>query len=240
MRIVVISDIHGNLEALSAILKRIDNIKPDKVFCLGDIVGYGANPDECVDIVKTKVDLSLAGNHEYGVLGRTDMKEFSEDARIACEWTREILSDKSLTYISDLPLTLIDEGIYLVHSTPFTPNEWDYIFTQDDAIRQFRGFSESICLVGHSHIPACFTPDRICELIEGRPLHLREGERYIINFGSVGQPRDYDPRASFGMLDLKKGEVRVIRVSYKIEGTQRKIMDQGLPLFLAERLTIGR
>ncbi|MCD5384255.1 metallophosphatase family protein [candidate division WOR-3 bacterium] len=240
MRIVVISDIHSNLEALSALLERIDKIKPDKVFCLGDIVGYGANPDECVDIAKKRVDISLCGNHEYVVLGYTDMKDFSENARLACEWTRKILSDENLAYIKALPLTVIDEGIFLVHSTPFNPVKWDYIFTQKDALVQFKGFSQSLCLVGHSHIPACFTPDGNCKLTEGNPVYLIEGEQYIINFGSVGQPRDYDPRASFGMIDTEKREVHLIRVSYNIEKAQRKIMDAGLPLFLAQRLNIGR
>ncbi len=240
MRLVIISDIHANLEAFEATLRRIDEIKPDKILCLGDIIGYGPNPNECVKIVKNKVDISLAGNHEYGVLGRTDLQTFSENARIACEWTGDVLSDGSFSYIKGFPIGLVDEDIFLVHSTPINPERWGYILTTRDASHQFLGFSESVCLVGHSHLPVCFEEESgMCELTENNSLCLQKGKRYIINFGSVGQPRDYDPRASFGVIDTEERRVQLIRVTYDIERVQRKIIDNGLPLFLAERLKIG-
>ncbi len=240
MRLVVISDIHANLEAFQAILTRIDEIKPDKILCLGDIVGYGPNPNECVEIVKKRVNISLSGNHEYGVLGRTDLRTFSENARIACEWTREVLSEENFAYMRELPVSCVDEGMFLVHSTPLNPERWNYVFTARDASFQFSGFGESICLLGHSHVPACFEEGGgICTLSESNPLYLKEGRKYIINIGSVGQPRDYDPRASFGVIDTEEKRVQLIRVSYEIEVVQRKIINRGLPLFLAARLKIG-
>jgi diadenosine tetraphosphatase ApaH/serine/threonine PP2A family protein phosphatase len=240
MKFAIISDIHANLEAFEAALRRIDEIKPDKILCLGDIVGYGPDPNECVKIAKNKVDFSLCGNHEYGALGRTDLQTFSENARIACEWTREVLSDENFSYIKDLPVSIVEEGMFLVHSTPINPERWDYIFTTRDASYQFMGFSELTCLVGHSHVPACFEEEAgVCKLSENNPLCLEEGRRYIINFGSIGQPRDYDPRASFGVIDTEERRVQLIRIAYDIERVQRKIMNHGLPLFLAERLGIG-
>jgi len=239
MRLVIISDIHANLEALEATFRRIDEINPDKILCLGDIVGYGPNPNECVKIVKNEVDISLSGNHEYGVLGRTDLQSFNENARIACEWTKKVLSDKNLAYIKNLPVSVVDEDILLVHSTPINPERWDYIFTARDASYQFMEFSEPLCLVGHTHVPVCFRERGTCMFTDGGPLFLKEGTRYIINFGSVGQPRDYDPRASFGVIDTEEKKIQLIKVVYDIEKVQRKIIENGLPLFLAERLKIG-
>jgi len=239
MRLIIISDIHANLEALEATFRRIDEINPDKILCLGDIVGYGPNPNECVKIVKNKVDISLSGNHEYGVLGRTDLQSFNENARIACEWAKKVLSDENLAYIKNLPVSVVDEDILLVHSTPINPERWDYIFTARDASYQFMEFSEPLCLVGHTHVPACFRERGTCMFTDGGPLFLKEGTRYIINFGSVGQPRDYNPRASFGVIDTEERKIQLIRVAYDIEKVQRKIIDHGLPLFLAERLGTG-
>lgn len=239
MRLIIISDIHANLEALEATFRRIDEINPDKILCLGDIIGYGPNPNECVKIVKNKVDISLSGNHEYGVLGRTDLQSFNENARIACEWTKKVLSDENLAYIKNLPVSVVDEDILLVHSTPINPERWDYIFTARDALYQFMEFSEPLCLVGHTHVPVCFGERGTCVFTDGGLLFLKEGTKYIINFGSVGQPRDYDPRASFGVIDTEERKIQLIRVAYDIEKVQRKIIENGLPLFLAERLGTG-
>ncbi len=242
MKIAFISDIHSNIEALESVLRRLDEIKPDRIICLGDVIGYGPNPNECMNIIRESVDLCLAGNHEYGVLGRTPLKYFNENARIGCEWTRGVLSDENFDYMKELPVSVSYNNMLLVHSTPINPEKWDYILTQDDASFQFRGFTESLCFVGHSHIPACFfkESDKEENFGETEEVHLKDGKRYIINFGSVGQPRDYDPRASFGVIDTEKRRVEIVKVAYDIEKVQKKIIESGLPPFLAERLAIGR
>ncbi len=240
MIVAIISDIHANLEALDAVLKRIEEIRVDKILCLGDIVGYGPNPNECLQRIKRVVDGSVVGNHEYGVLGLTDLRCFSVNARLACEWTREILSKENISYISEMPVKLTIDGMLLVHSTPHIPLDWNYILNLGDARSQFVHLKQKICLVGHSHEPIVFANrDNVCKILGKSSFSIDEESQYIINFGSVGQPRDYDPRAAFGVIDLEKREVQLIRVPYDIENVQKKIIDRGLPRFLAERLRIG-
>lgn len=240
MRIAIISDIHANIEALEAVLKKIEEIKVDRILCLGDIIGYGPNPNECISLVKEIVDESIVGNHEYGVLGRTDLRYFSLNARLACEWTRDVLTEENLEYISELPVNLIIDDMLLVHSTPHLPLEWNYILNIRDAVYQFMILEQKICFIGHSHEPVTFIKnERGCEVASSRRFIIGEGCKYIINCGSVGQPRDYDPRAAFGFIDIDKGEVQIIRVPYDIKKVQEKIIRSGLPRFLADRLSMG-
>ncbi|MCK4595357.1 metallophosphoesterase, partial [candidate division WOR-3 bacterium] len=144
MRLAIISDIHANLEAFEAVIRKIDEIKPDNILCLGDIVGYGPNPNECLQKVKKIVDVSVVGNHEYGVLGLTDLRYFSVNARLACEWTKDVLTIDNMSYLSNLPIQVVREHMLLVHSTPKAPEEWNYILSIQDAFYQFNDLTEKV------------------------------------------------------------------------------------------------
>lgn len=241
MRIAIISDVHGNLEALDAVLEDIKAYQTGDILFLGDSVGYGPDPAECIKILKKDSRLLLAGNHDRAVTGRTDVNYFNPHARAAVEWTQEVLGDEDKLFLDGLPIVerLSDEGIYLVHSTPKEPEQWHYLLTTWDAHINFLFFDERICFLGHSHQPVIIEKTTEGELIIYRNgVELKEGCRYIVNVGSVGQPRDGNPDASYAMFDDDRIEIR--RVSYDIVSTQKKMRKAGLPSFLIERLTMGR
>jgi diadenosine tetraphosphatase ApaH/serine/threonine PP2A family protein phosphatase len=242
MKYAIISDIHGNLEALQSVLAAIDKKKVDKILCLGDIVGYGPNPNECVDIVKNISKITLAGNHDYAPLGKLDISYFNPWARCAIDWTAEELNQSSVDFLLSLPLKIEIDSFTIVHSTPYNPQEWNYIITIGDAIRNFPEFSGQVCFVGHSHVPLIIAQNenKVYQVLTENPLKLRENDRYIINVGSVGQPRDLNPRAAFAIFDTKEKIYELFRVDYDMTETQRKIRDSGLPEFLADRLEKGQ
>lgn len=239
MRYAIISDIHSNLEALDVIRLQIESIKPDVVVCLGDIVGYGASPNECAAIVRQIADIALAGNHDWGVLGKTDLSYFNRYAREAALWTISNINATTKEYLESLDLVCaIEPNLRFVHATPGNPDHWNYIFTINDALREFKRFSEQICFVGHSHVPCIIemAPDGKIE-IEAGSSRIKEESRYIINVGSVGQPRDGDARAC---LCIYEGdEVRIERFEYDKEAARRKILQAGLPSILGDRLIWG-
>ncbi len=244
MRYAVISDVHSNLEALDAVLSDIEKRfegNPPPVLFLGDAVGYGPDPNECVKLIKETTALQLAGNHDRAVLGLTDIEYFNEYARAAILWTQGVISDESKEILRALPVDarMREEDLYLVHSTPKRPLLWNYLLTIGDAEVNFDYFSERICLLGHSHLPFILErlPTGEMTTHTGK-TRLLKPRRYIINAGSVGQPRDGDPRACYAVLDEKSAEL--IRVPYDIEKTQRKMTEAGLPEFLIERLAQGR
>ncbi len=242
MRYAVLSDTHGNLEALEAVLEEVEKQGYDKMIFLGDFVGYGPNPNECVELLREKVDLAVLGNHDAAVLNPKEAETFNEYARRAVEWTREVLTEENKKYLASLPLIVKpEENIVAVHSTPYKPERWEYILSSFDADYFFERYNEWIALIGHSHVPGAFilVGEENIKEVEDVPLELREEYRYMINPGSVGQPRDYDWRASFGILDLEKKTFDFFRVKYDVEKTQRKIIQAGLPEVLAERLAIG-
>ncbi|MFQ5864799.1 MAG: metallophosphoesterase family protein [bacterium] len=242
MRYAIISDIHGNLEALQKVLTQIDNEKIDQILCLGDVVGYGPNPNECVDIVRKKSKITLAGNHDYAPLGKLDISYFNPWARSAINWTADELTQSSIDFLLNLPLKIEIDSFTIVHSTPHNPEEWNYIITIGDAIRNFPEFESQVCFVGHSHVPLIIAEDDKGEyqVINENPLKLKRNNRYIINVGSVGQPRDLNPRAAFAIFDTKEATYELFRVEYDMTETQRKIRDSGLPEFLADRLEKGQ
>jgi diadenosine tetraphosphatase ApaH/serine/threonine PP2A family protein phosphatase len=237
----VISDIHGNLQALEAVRAEIAKLAPDRVFCLGDVVGYGASPGECIEVARDLAPVTVAGNHDFGVTGQTDITYFNRYAREAIAWTADVLDAGAIEYLRELPLVHVEgERIRLVHSTPGDPGKWNYIFTHQQAQNEFRSFGESICLVGHSHQPCMFEMmDSETIVMSAERVSLREDRRYIINVGSVGQPRDGDPRASFCILDLDDSEATIRRVEYDVDGAKRRIEEAGLPQVLANRLSWG-
>jgi diadenosine tetraphosphatase ApaH/serine/threonine PP2A family protein phosphatase len=242
MKYAIISDIHGNLEALNEVLAQIDKTDAESILCLGDVVGYGPNPNECVDIVRDRVEISLAGNHDYAPLGKIDVTYFNPWARNAIEWTAEELTQESVDYLLSLPLKIEMDGFTIVHSTPTNPDEWNYIVTIGDAVKNFSDFQTKVCFIGHSHVPmiVCLNGNDDYRVIEDNPLQLEDDKRYIINIGSVGQPRDLDPKAAYALWDSSERVYELFRVEYDIAETQRKIRASNLPDFLAERLQSGQ
>jgi len=236
----VISDVHSNLEALDAVLEDIRKRKIEKVFFLGDAVGYGPNPNECVEILKENCEVLLAGNHDWASLGMTDIEYFNEYAKEAILWTIKVLNEKNRKTLSTFPITKLmkKENILFVHSTPKEPEQWHYLLTLWDAEVNFHYFDQRICMLGHSHQPFVIEKFPSGEMItHRREARLGKGERYIINAGSVGQPRDRDPRACYVVLEGER--VEFIRVPYPVEKTQKKMSEAGLPLLLIQRLSEG-
>lgn len=240
MRIAVISDVHGNLAALEAVLAGIGRLGADEILSLGDVVGYGPDPSACLAAVRERCTVCLAGNHDAAVAGRSSLGNFNEYARRAAAWTTAALSAAELAYLAAQPLVARREGLLLVHASPREPEAWHYLFGPEDAAGQFDAFSEQLCLVGHTHRPGILALDPEGTVTPGAfPLAARRGRRCLVNAGSVGQPRDRDPRASFLLLDGVRGVLTVHRVAYPVERTQRRMREAGLPAFLAERLAVG-
>ncbi|MDA8387593.1 MAG: metallophosphoesterase family protein [Nitrospiraceae bacterium] len=249
MDYAVISDVHGNIEALDAVLADISGRggKPKrKILFLGDAVGYGPDPNACVAAIRGQVFRGVAGNHDWAVLGLTDITYFNPHARAAITWTDEILTAESRAFLEALPLVkrIERDGLFLVHGSPCEPEEWHYLLYFSEARLNFGHFKEGICLIGHSHLPFVMeqTPTGEITALRGQKdgleaVRLKAGCRYIINAGSVGQPRDGDPRACY--LLLSDEEARFVRIPYDIGATQRKMVEAGLPRPLADRLSKG-
>ena len=242
MKYAIISDIHGNLEALESVLAEIDRREVDSILCLGDVVGYGPNPNECVELVRARADAILAGNHDHAPIGRIDITYFNQWARSAIEWTRKELSESSIEFLLNLPLSLERDGFTIVHSTPLEPAEWNYIITIGDAVKNFPEFRNQVCFVGHSHVPMVIALNEQddCRVLKSNPLILAEDSRYIINVGSVGQPRDLNPLSAFAIYEATEKKYELVRVEYDIAKTQEKIRQSELPDFLAARLELGQ
>jgi diadenosine tetraphosphatase ApaH/serine/threonine PP2A family protein phosphatase len=241
MGLAAISDVHSNLAALEAVLADIRKRKIRRKVFVGDAVGYGPDPDEVTALIKKECRSgSVAGNHDWAVLGLTDVEYFNSMARAAIKWTDGTINEETRKTIEEWPLVKVlrKDSILLVHSTPVEPAEWDYLFSASQTPRFFDTFKQKICLVGHSHVPF------IAELLPSGAVLAHAGEaeikddcRYIINVGSVGQPRDHDPRASYALFE--DGRVEIVRVAYDIAATQKKMSEAGLPEPLIERLEHG-
>lgn len=244
MRLAVISDIHGNLEALEAVLEHLEGQGVDQVVCLGDIVGYGADPNLCCDRVREVARKVVAGNHDHASVGLADPSLFNEPARRAINWTRPMLLQDHRRYLEGLPLTITvpEAETTLVHSTPRQPEAWRYLFSGADAVEEFGAFHTLCCFVGHTHVPVAFVerPDGAVASLALDRLRLQEGYRYLINVGSVGQPRDGNPDAAYLVLDREASKCELHRVIYDVQTAQKKILQAGLPPVLAERLAHGR
>jgi len=243
MRLLLISDIHANLAAFETVLE--DAPPYDKVWCLGDMVGYGPDPNECIELLRALPHVCVAGNHDWAVLGKLDIEDFNPDAQYACLWTREQLTPDNREYLDNLPVSLIEEEFTLVHGSPRQPI-WEYILYPSVAKANFAHFSTQICLVGHTHAPVIFRfrphdPDAPCESflpsLDG-PMPLGS-DRLIINPGSVGQPRDGDARASYVILDTEAMTLEYHRVIYPVKVTQERMIEHGLPPRLIARLSYG-
>ena len=233
MRYAIISDIHSNLEALQKALSLIDDRDIDEIICLGDIVGYGANPNKCVEIVRVRCSTTILGNHDEAALNPTIADDFNSSAKKAIQWTAEQLTNDCRAFLSALPMVERNENILFVHSSPRFPEQWDYILDREDASSAIRHFSEKICFFGHTHIPGIFTR-------EGRKKSITREEEFLINVGSIGQPRDGNPMLAFGIFDSSTWEYQLIRSGYDIQKAAEKIYAAGLPKELGFRLMSGR
>ena len=241
MRIAYISDVHANLEALEAVFRDIEQQKVQNIYFMGDVVGYGANPNECAELIMNNCDLSIAGNHDHAALGITDISVFNERAAEAIMWTFEVMNEATSNFLDKQPFTreIESQGVFLAHGSPYDPEDWLYVLTMEDVERSLEAQDSRICLVGHSHRP--FVAERTADgelMIHPMWVSLTEGSRYIMNVGSVGQPRDRDPRSSYMIIDDEMAEL--VRVEYDIALAQKKILDAGLPEQLARRLALGR
>jgi diadenosine tetraphosphatase ApaH/serine/threonine PP2A family protein phosphatase len=240
MRVAVISDIHANLHALEAVREAIQQEAPDEIWCLGDLVGYGPQPNPCCEWTAEHASVCLAGNHDLGVLGALDIGDFSEDAATAAIWTRGVLTEAAHDYLAALPPSGEREGVGLFHASPRDP-VWEYVLSWEAADAAIRDSPFQITLVGHSHVPLAIgdDPDEGGGHAPGGSEIDLTGGRWLLNPGSVGQPRDGDPAAAWLLLDLDEGRASFLRVPYDVERTQSEIRDRGLPDVLAERLAHG-
>ena len=243
MRYAIIADIHANLAAFMAVLVDIERKgEADEVWCLGDIVGYGPDPHQCIELLRQTNHACIAGNHDLAAIGEVDTFEFNPDAAAACQWTARQLTTQDITYLRNLPLVIEKGDFTLVHGSPRQPL-WEYILSISAAKENFAYFKSKFCLVSHSHVPGIFKYGKTgtCSFNQfstSKDLVLGE-ERLIINPGAVGQPRDGDPRASYAIYDSETGKVSLYRIPYDIAATQAKMMEQGLPLRLVARLSHG-
>ena len=239
MRVAVISDIHANLHALEAVLASIDEEKPDALWCLGDLVGYGPRPNECCAIVRERADICLVGNHDLGVVGRVTLEDFAGDAHAAATWTRETLEEQHAAFLGSLEPSAVVEAAELFHGSPLD-HVWHYVLDSEAARWSFRGTTKPLVLVGHSHFALKIDDElRGGRAPDGTELDLKE-RRWLLNPGSVGQPRDGDPRAAWLLLDLDLRFASFRRAAYPIERTQSEMRANGLPEPLAARLAVGQ
>ncbi len=243
VRYSIISDIHANLAALRAVLDDIERRGGvDKFWCLGDIVGYGPDPQECIKLLRQTNHTCVAGNHDWAAIGKLDTAEFNPDAATACRWTAQQLSPDDITYLGNLPLAIEEADFTLVHGSPRDPI-WEYLTSADIARENLALLKSQFCLVGHSHVPLIFSfnasgkPSSSRFLIDTR-LVLGKN-RLIINPGSVGQPRDGHPQASYALYDSATNLVRLCRIPYDIRATQTRMVKYGLPRNLVTRLNYG-
>ncbi len=242
MRYAILADIHSNLTALEAVLADLSQQGgADEIWCLGDIVGYGPDPHECLELVRSRCKLCVAGNHDLAVIGKLDISSFNPDAVKAIRWHSSQLIESETHFLADLPQKIVKGDFTLVHGSPRQPL-WEYILSARQAEENLTYFNTRCCLIGHSHLPQYYQCDTTCS--SGNPQEgnsfLLSASRYILNPGSVGQPRDRDPRAAYGLYDSPTATMNFQRVSYDIVSVQSRMEKVGLPRWLIERLACGQ
>jgi predicted phosphodiesterase len=232
MKYAVISDIHANVEALTKAFQLIDAENVDEIICLGDLVGYGPNPNECAELVRSRCSIVILGNHDAAALDPSQAYDFNPVARKALLWTVRQLSAESRAFLSSLPLLARRENILFVHSSPDNPPAWDYVISAADAASAILHFKEKLCFIGHTHIPGIFSGN-------AKVKSISSDAQYLVNVGSVGQPRDGNPMLSFGIFNSTTWEYKHTRSAYEIQKTTGKILAAGLPEELGFRLMCG-
>ena len=243
MRVVIVADIHSNLEAFEAVLAHAGSGPVDRLWCLGDVVGYAADPGACIALLRRYPHTAVVGNHDLAAIGELDTGDFNSVAARAAAWTGDHLSADERRYLSSLPLVVVEDDFTLAHGSLRQP-VWEYLLSSDAAAEHLRLQETPYSLVGHSHVPFVVadnegSPLALAPLADGDVVRLGE-DRLIVNPGGVGQPRDGDPRASYAVYDTKARTITLHRVEYDLEKAQRKIREAGLPPYLAERLAYGR
>lgn len=252
MRIAIISDIHSNLEALQKALELIERETVEKIICLGDIVGYGSNPKQCLELTRKISHHIIMGNHDQASADISYIRDFTDYAKEAIFWTNKVLSQSEKEFLQSLPFTIEIENISFVHSSPYQPQEWHYITKHSEASFNFGYFDTQVCFIGHSHVSEIFCEDRASkkELVNPAIIdeinyfsckyELLKEKKYIINVGSVGQPRDKDWRLSFGIFDTDNWTYENIRAEYDVKAAAKKIREAKLPEILARRLFVDK
>jgi predicted phosphodiesterase len=240
MRIAVISDVHANYHALDAVLRSIDAGGADAIWCLGDTVGYGPSPNECCALVEGRSDLCLVGNHDLVVLGDLDLADFNDEAAAAARWTAEVLTPESRDFLQSLQPSGHVQGVDLFHASARDP-VWEYVLTEEAARATLELAAAPLILVGHSHVALAITENgrRVAGGLAPGGAEVTLDGRWLLNPGSVGQPRDGDPRAAWLRLDLDRRSAAFQRVSYPVQRTQDEMRERGLPQALAARLGRG-
>jgi len=242
MRALIISDIHANLTALEAILQEAKDF--DATWCLGDLVGYGPDPNECIELIRTLPNLScILGNHDSAVINQIDPNSFNPEARMAIQWTKNELSKENKAFLSNLPTTLTQKNVTIAHGSPRHP-VWEYLLDPQTAMISFNYFETPFCFVGHTHLPAIFTLENktdSCAILKiPKPnQNFTLIERSIINPGSVGQPRDKDTRSAFAIYDTENHQWDYRRVTYDIPSVQKRMRKAKLPKRHINRLSAG-
>ncbi|MBX2990034.1 MAG: metallophosphoesterase family protein [Bacteroidetes bacterium] len=232
MRVAILADIHSNLQALAKAFSIIDRSRIDEIYCLGDIVGYGANPNECLGLIRERCTLTVLGNHDLAAIDTSVAHYFTKPGRIAAEWTHSVLTPDNIDFLKSLPYSTAKEQATLVHASPHEPEQWTYVSSLVLAQKQFPAFATPLCFIGHTHIPFVCGENL-------KTFSLKKDMRFLINVGSVGQPRDGNPQLSFGMFDSDSWSYQNIRSEYDIDGAAKAILAKGLPTVLAKRLSLG-
>jgi putative phosphoesterase len=242
MRWAILSDVHGNLPALEAVMSYLDEGRAvDRIAYLGDAVGYGADPNACLEILRAACCEWVVGNHDHGVVGLTEIHLFNLEAKEAILWCRDQLESRHRDFLRGLPLEVTKDDFTLVHATPQAPRAWNYLLSYDDVEEAFAVLNTDLCFVGHSHIPLVLRRDqnKRIQSLEPNEARILPTRSYIINPGSIGQPRNGDPRASFGIYDDEHKTFQLHRVPYDIQDATQRILRAGLPPSLAHRLHVG-
>jgi diadenosine tetraphosphatase ApaH/serine/threonine PP2A family protein phosphatase len=240
MRFAIFSDIHSNLEAFEAVMADAQANKCTHFVCLGDVIGYNANPHECVERVRELDCPIVKGNHDEQASLTESSRDFNEMAEAAIQWTRDHLTEADKTWLRDLKLQRQVRDFTIVHATLDTPEQWGYVFNNLDAAASFTYQHTTVCFFGHTHVPIAFIRDEGVQRQRIDKLRIDPGKKYFINVGSVGQPRDGDWHAAYCIYHVDSSVVEQRRLKYDLETAQKKIIDAGLPHLLAERLAIGR
>lgn len=240
MKFAILGDIHSNLEALTAVLADAKTQGVTHYLCVGDIVGYNANPVECVNIIHDLCPTVVRGNHDHYCSHDDNLDGFHPLAADAVDWTRKQLSEEMRLYLRKLKLVAMVESFTLVHSTLDMPEMWGYVFDKLEAEAHFHYQTTNVCFFGHTHVPLAFEKAEQVRCGLYTRIQVARGKKYFVNVGSVGQPRDGDPRSSYAIYDLVRGLIELRRVPYDFRITQKKILDTGLPSRVAARLAVGR
>lgn len=241
MKYAILGDIHANLEALQAVLRDAEQQGVTHYACTGDVVGYNADPKACLKLIRGLKCKVVQGNHDYYAGCNESMELFTPMAQQSIYWTRRQLTLLERKYLRELPMVADIETFTMVHSSLSNPNRWNYIFKRNAAESSFRNQFANVCFFGHTHVPLAFVNDG--ETIDKGfydTLKIQSGFKYLINVGSVGQPRDRNPQAAYAIYDLDQESVTMRRIDYDIPATQKKIRDAGLPFRNALRLSMGR